>query len=196
MERKRRLVGAVARIVIERADELTALDAAIGDGDHGANMKRGFEAVLQDVDALSVMSLPELLKAVGMKLVAKVGGASGPLYGTLFLALSKGLPERHLDPRPSLRWTAQSLRLRRVGRANRSENDARCAGSRVQSLCRQRRCSICPGGGVPGSGTTIPMRATRGRASFLGERSVGHMDPGARSASLMIGAVCDALGGG
>src|ERR1700760_4500004 len=97
-ERKRRLVCAVARGVIERADELTALDAAIGDGDHGANMKRGFEAVLQDVDALSVMSLPELLKAVGMKLVAKVGGASGPLYGTLFLALSKELPDAPSRP--------------------------------------------------------------------------------------------------
>ena len=91
-ERKRRLIVAIADSVISHADELTALDAAIGDGDHGHNMKRGFEAVLQDLDALSAMDLPELLKAVGTKLVMKVGGASGPLYGTLFLALGKALP--------------------------------------------------------------------------------------------------------
>ncbi len=91
-ERKRRLIAAVAERIVAHVDELTALDAAIGDGDHGYNMKRGFEAVLQDLDALSAMSLPDLLKAVGMKLVMKVGGASGPLYGTLFLALGKELP--------------------------------------------------------------------------------------------------------
>src|SRR5271166_6241551 len=83
----RRLIAAVAERIVAHVDELTALDAAIGDGDHGYNMKRGFEAVLQDLDTLSAMSLPDLLKAVGMKLVMKVGGASGPLYGTLFLAL-------------------------------------------------------------------------------------------------------------
>jgi dihydroxyacetone kinase-like protein len=74
-ESTRRLVGAIARVVVEHTEELTALDAAIGDGDHGHNMKRGFEAVLQDLDTLSVMSLPDLLKAVGMKLLTKVGGA-------------------------------------------------------------------------------------------------------------------------
>ncbi len=91
-ERKRRLIAAIAERIVAHVDELTALDAAIGDGDHGYNMKRGFEAVLQDLDALAAMSLPDLLKAVGMKLVTKVGGASGPLYGTLFLALGKELP--------------------------------------------------------------------------------------------------------
>ena len=95
-ERKRRLIVAVAGRIIAHADELTALDAAIGDGDHGHNMKRGLEAVLQDLDALEVMELPDLLKAVGTKLVMKVGGASGPLYGTLFLALGKALPDRTL----------------------------------------------------------------------------------------------------
>ena len=83
-ERKRALIVAVGNSVISHVDELSALDAAIGDGDHGHNMKRGFEAVLQDFDALSAMDLPDLLKAVGMKLVMKVGGASGPLSGTLF----------------------------------------------------------------------------------------------------------------
>src|SRR5262249_21983980 len=87
-----RLIRAVAERVIACADELTRLDQAIGDGDHGINMKRGFEAVLADLDTLAAKPLPEALKGVGTKLVMTVGGASGPLYGTLFLALGKALP--------------------------------------------------------------------------------------------------------
>src|SRR6201994_886875 len=83
------LVKAAAEQVIAHADELTALDQAVGDGDHGANMKRGFEAVRAEAEATAAKPLPEALKAIGTQLVMKVGGASGPLYGTLFLALSK-----------------------------------------------------------------------------------------------------------
>ena len=82
--RVRRLIEAVARIVIEHADELTELDSAIGDGDHGANMRRGCEAVLANLDSIAAKPLPEALKAAGTQLVMKVGGASGPLFGTLF----------------------------------------------------------------------------------------------------------------
>ncbi len=88
----RELIETVARRVIDHADELTALDQAIGDGDHGLNMKRGFEAVLAEIDAHCEKPLPEALKSVGMALVMKVGGASGPLYGTLFMTLGKALP--------------------------------------------------------------------------------------------------------
>ena len=90
--RQKRLIEAVANAVIAHAEELTALDQAIGDGDHGLNMKRGFEAVLADAEALAAKPTPDMLKAVGMHLVMKVGGASGPLFGTLFMALAKGLP--------------------------------------------------------------------------------------------------------
>ncbi len=89
---RRALFETVARTVIDHADELTSLDSAIGDGDHGANMKRGFEAVLADIDQLAGKPLPEALKAAGMQLVMKVGGASGPLYGTLFMTLGKTPP--------------------------------------------------------------------------------------------------------
>ena len=85
----RRLIETVATVVIDHADELTALDQAIGDGDHGLNMKRGFEAVRADVAALADKPLPDALRAIGTQLVMKVGGASGPLYGTLFMALGK-----------------------------------------------------------------------------------------------------------
>src|SRR5664279_1121648 len=87
----RKLIEKVARRVIDHTDELTALDQAIGDGDHGLNMKRGFEAVLADLDQHAAKPLPEALKAIGMALVMKVGGASGPLYGTLFMTLGKEL---------------------------------------------------------------------------------------------------------
>ncbi|HTZ66599.1 MAG TPA: dihydroxyacetone kinase subunit DhaL [Roseiarcus sp.] len=195
-ERKRRLISAVARRVIERADELSALDAAIGDGDHGANMKRGFEAVLQDLDTLSAMSLPDLLKGVGMKLVAKVGGAAGPLYGTLFLALSKELPDA-----PSRAAAASGFGAAIAAVKARGKSDV---GQKTMLDVLDPAFKAFVAGGDAASvreaaylaaDETVPMRATRGRASFLGERSVGHMDPGARSASLMIGAVCDELGG-
>src|SRR6185503_7132050 len=91
-ELQRKLIEAVASCMIEHADELVALDQAIGDGDHGLNMKRGFEAVLADLDKTSMQPTGEALKAVGMALVMKVGGASGPLYGTLFMSLGKALP--------------------------------------------------------------------------------------------------------
>ena len=125
---RRRLIEAVARAVIDHADELTALDPAIGDGDHGANMKRGFEAVLADLDALAEKPLPEALKAAGTQLVMKVGGASGPLYGTLFMSLGKALPDApdRAALRPRLHAAIDAVKARgKVG-------------------CRaRRRCSTC-----------------------------------------------------
>src|SRR3954452_8334486 len=93
-ETREKLVRALAVSVIGHADELTRLDQAIGDGDHGLNMKRGFEAVLATLPGLADKSLPEMLKAIGMTLVMKVGGASGPLVGTFFMELGKALPEQ------------------------------------------------------------------------------------------------------
>jgi dihydroxyacetone kinase-like protein len=96
---REKLVRALAASVIEHADELTSLDQAIGDGDHGLNMKRGFEAVLATLPALADKSMPEMLKTIGMTLVMKVGGASGPLVGTFFMELGKALPEQRKRPR-------------------------------------------------------------------------------------------------
>src|SRR3954470_13602235 len=90
---RERVVRAVAEAVIASADELTALDQAIGDGDHGINMKRGFEAVLADLPQLAAKPLPDMAKALGMALVMKVGGASGPLYGTLMMEFAKTIPD-------------------------------------------------------------------------------------------------------
>jgi dihydroxyacetone kinase-like protein len=99
-----RLLEDVASRIIAHAQELTELDSAIGDADHGLNMKRGFEAILADKANIAAKPLPDALKAIGMTLVMKVGGASGPLYGTLFLALAKDLPAK-----PTLAEAARAL---------------------------------------------------------------------------------------
>jgi dihydroxyacetone kinase-like protein len=193
--KRRALIEAVARVVIDHADELTTLDSAIGDGDHGANMKRGFEAVLAELDQLSEKSLPEALKALGARLVMKVGGASGPLYGTLFMTLAKSLPDA--PDRAQLAGALQAAidAVKARGKSEVGQKtlldvlapvQARLAGDAdLPSIAKTAH---------EAAEATIPMKAIRGRASFLGDRSIGHMDPGARSSALIIDAVASAFG--
>jgi len=196
-ELNRRLIVATAETVIRHADELSELDRAIGDGDHGLNMKRGFEAVLGDLDGLTSKPLPDLLKAVGTHLVMKVGGASGPLYGTFFLALGKELP-----PEPTVDDATRAFRTAVAAVKARGKSDV--GQKTMLDVLVPLVVALENGGGEllarlketasTAAAQTVPMKALRGRASFLGERSIGHLDPGARSASLMIAAICDALG--
>jgi dihydroxyacetone kinase-like protein len=191
---REKLVRALAVAVIEHADELTSLDQAIGDGDHGLNMKRGFEAVLATLPALADKSMPEMLKAIGMTLVMKVGGASGPLVGTFFMELGKALPE---EPARADLVAATDKAIAAVKARGRSE-----AGQKTLLDVLVPVQAIFAAGGdataiaaeaAEAAQRTTPMLATRGRASFLGERSIGHMDPGSRSASLLIGAAVATL---
>jgi dihydroxyacetone kinase-like protein len=195
-ELKRRLIRAIATGVIAAADELTALDAAIGDGDHGHNMKRGLEAVLEDSEALAAAPWPELLKGVGTRLVMKVGGASGPLYGTFLLALAKEVPAE-----PSRADVAKALTAALAALKARGKSDV---GQKTMIDVLAPACQLFAEGAeltsiskasAQAADATIPMKAIRGRASFLGERSIGHMDPGARSASVIVAAACRVLGG-
>ena len=188
------LFRSVGQTVIEHAGELTALDQAIGDGDHGINMKRGFDAVLAELDTLKEKPLGEALKTGGMKLVMSVGGASGPLYGTLFMTLGKGLGDG-LD-REAV-GTALSAAIDAVKARGKSD-----VGHKTMLDVRAPACAALQDGGSlsdirtaadAAAEATIPMQAQRGRASFLGERSIGHMDPGARSSALIISAVCNVL---
>jgi dihydroxyacetone kinase-like protein len=191
---RERLVRALAGAVIEHADELTSLDQAIGDGDHGLNMKRGFEAVLATLPGLADKSLPDMLKAIGMTLVMKVGGASGPLVGTFFMELGKALPEQ---PSRADLVAATEKAIEAVKARGRSE-----AGQKTLLDVLVPVHAVLAGGGdakaiateaAQAADRTTPMQAIRGRASFLGERSIGHMDPGSRSASLLIGAAVETL---
>jgi len=195
-EAKSRLIRAVAERLIAHTEELTALDQAIGDGDHGINMKRGCEAVLADLEAIAAKPLPEALKAAGTTLVMKVGGASGPLYGTLFLALGKALADE-VTLATAITAFGQAIEaVKARGKSMPGQKtmldvlvpahdvllaDGADAGARLRDAAG--RAAVA----------TVPMRAVRGRASFLGERSIGHMDPGARSSQLIIEAIVDAL---
>jgi dihydroxyacetone kinase-like protein len=191
---REKLVRALAAAMIEHADELTSLDQAIGDGDHGLNMKRGFEAVLATLPGLAEKPLPEMLKAIGMTLVMKVGGASGPLVGTFFMELGKALPER---PARADLVAATDKAINAVKARGRSE-----AGQKTLLDVLVPVQGVLAGGGdaraiaaeaAQAADRTTPMLAIRGRASFLGERSIGHMDPGSRSASLLIAAAVGIL---
>jgi dihydroxyacetone kinase-like protein len=197
-EARKLLFETVARRVIASADELTDLDRAIGDGDHGANMRRGFEAVLAAVDELSARDFGESLKGVGTTLVMKVGGASGPLYGTLFMSLGKSLADEvtHDQVADALAAAIEAVKAR--GKSDVGQKTMLDVLFPVLGVLREG------GAGLPvrlkatakeAAEKTIPMRAIRGRASFLGERSIGHMDPGARSSELIVDAVADVMEG-
>ena len=192
---RRRLIETVARTVIDHAEELTSLDQAIGDGDHGSNMKRGFEAVLADIDGLAAKPLPDALKAAGTHLVMKVGGASGPLYGTLLMALGKSL--REPVDRASLAEAVETAitAVKARGKAEVGQKTMLDVLAPVQSaIAEGADAAAIAERAHDAAAATVPMKATRGRASFLGDRSIGHMDPGARSSALMVEAAVSVLG--
>ena len=192
-----RLIDTLARRIVAASEELTALDSAIGDADHGLNLKRGFEAILAERANLVAKPLPDALKAMGTILVMKVGGASGPLYGTLFMTLGKELPADPSVADAARAMAAAMVALKARGKAdlgNKTMLDvlgplADHLGSGGASFASIRKLT------AESAAATVPMKAIRGRASFLGERSIGHMDPGARSSQIMIDAVCDVLEG-
>ena len=187
-----RLIESVADAVIGAADELTALDQAIGDGDHGVNMKRGFEAIRGNAQALSKKPLPDALKALGTELVMKVGGASGPLYGTLFIGLGKAFAAG-TDLSGAFAQAVEAVKAR--GKSQQGQKTMLDVLVPVSAAIATSGDALArlPQLAAEAAEATVPMPAVRGRASFLGARSIGHMDPGARSASLMIAAACRAL---
>jgi phosphoenolpyruvate---glycerone phosphotransferase subunit DhaL len=193
---QRKLIEAATGAVIAHVDELTALDQAIGDGDHGLNMRRGAAAVLEQLDDIAKKELPDALRTIGLTLIMKVGGASGPLYGTLFMTLGKELPPSpgHDDAVRAL--GAAIAAVKKIGRSDAGQKTMldvlvpvheELASGGAQLLPRLRQHAAAA------ADATVPMRATKGRASFLGERSIGHMDPGARSSALMIAAICTVM---
>jgi dihydroxyacetone kinase-like protein len=187
------MIATAARQVADHAEELTALDSAIGDGDHGINMKRGCAQVLAELDSIAEKPTGEALKAVGMALVMKVGGASGPLYGSLFMGMGKALGDRQatMAVLPEM-FAAGVEAVAARGKSGAGEKT-------MLDVLTPVRDAMQTGGpdlgarlreaAARGAAATIPMRATKGRASFLGERSVGHMDPGARSSEIIVEAL-------
>jgi dihydroxyacetone kinase-like protein len=173
------LIEALAKVITESEGELAELDRAIGDGDHGANMKRGFEAVLGQLDSIAAKELPEALQAVGMQLVMKVGGASGPLYGTLFMSLGKAISNA-----PDSGELAQGFASAIDAVKARGKSDIGCKtmldvlGPVQQTLAAGADFAAIRACASKAAAATVPMKATKGRASYLGERSIGHWTPG------------------
>jgi phosphoenolpyruvate---glycerone phosphotransferase subunit DhaL len=194
------LVKVAAEQVIASAPELTALDQAIGDGDHGTNMKRGFEAVLSKLDAIGSQPLAEAVKTIGKTLVMTVGGASGPLYGSFFLAAGEALSRKTLPQDLAEVFGSGVDAVSARGRSQAGEKTMldvlvpvletlRANAGRADLIERVRATAN------EAVARTAPMQATKGRASFLGPRSVGHIDPGARSSCVLLHAVCESLEG-
>lgn len=191
-----RLIAAAADTIAAHAEELTALDQAIGDGDHGLNMKRGFEAVRAEAEAFSAKPLPDALKAIGTKLVMTVGGASGPLFGTLFLALGK---EISAAPNRANLTAAFGKAIEAVAARGKSQIGQKTLLDVLQpvhdALLQGKTALEIADIADAAAEATVPMKALRGRASFLGDRSIGHMDAGARSTALLVRTIVETLEG-
>jgi phosphoenolpyruvate---glycerone phosphotransferase subunit DhaL len=196
----------IAAVLREQRQYLTDLDSPIGDADHGINMDRGFTAVAAKLDGTAGQDPAALLKLVAMTLISTVGGASGPLYGTAFLRASTALagkPALALDDCVA-GMTAAVQGIRDRGKATTGEKtmlDALVPAQEALSAAATEGVDLAAAfaraadAAEAGARATIPLLATKGRASYLGERSIGHQDPGATSSALMLRAVADTLAG-
>jgi len=192
-------------VLAENKEYLTGLDAAIGDADHGINMDRGFGAVEKKLDGVADKDIGTILKTVGMTLVTTVGGAGGPLYGTFFLKAGMTLSGKNEltaeDMVAALNSAIEGVKMR--GKATTGEKTM--LDALVPALEAMQK-SVADGGDIhaalvaattaaeEGMKATIPMLATKGRASYLGERSIGHQDPGATSSYLMLKTAAETIG--
>jgi len=189
-------VRGFAAAVAEAKDELTALDSAIGDADHGINMDRGMSAVVQKLDADQPGDVPALMKAVGMTLISKVGGAGGPLYGTLFLQFGQAAPPDGMTPDDFA--ACLDAAVAGVQSRGKAEPGDKTMLDALLPAGDALRAALADGAGFgaalgraadaaeEGARATIPLVARKGRASYLGERSAGHQDPGATSSALLV----------
>ncbi|MCW2575582.1 MAG: dhaL [Modestobacter sp.] len=194
-----------ARVVAEHREELTALDSAIGDADHGTNMDRGMTAAVGALEAAPPADPAALLKQVGMTLVSKVGGASGPLYGTFFLRMAGALGPEPADAAAFAR--ALRAGLEGVVARGKAEPGDKTMLDALVPACDALDEALASGKPLgaaleaaadaarQGRDATIPLVARKGRASYLGERSAGHQDPGATSTALLLDAAVSALAG-
>jgi dihydroxyacetone kinase-like protein len=196
-----------ARVIGENAQFLTDLDAAIGDADHGINMDRGMTAVLAALDEATPADMSALCKQVGMTLVKSVGGASGPLYGTFFLRMAGALGA---DENVDAADFAKALRagVEGVVQRGRAEAGDKTMFDALAPALDALDSALASGGDLAvaladatvaaekGRDATESMVARKGRASYLGQRSVGHVDPGATSAAMLIAAAASAFATG
>lgn len=197
-------IAAIATVVEEQRDHLTQLDAAIGDADHGTNLSRGFTAVVAALAADPPATPGGVLTLTGRTLISKVGGASGPLYGTAFRRAGKSLGDA---PDVDLAALATALEaalagIQQLGAAKEGDKTmvdvlapATSAFSKAVAEGQPSADALAAlvAAAQAGAEATVSMQALKGRASYLGPRSVGHEDPGAASSALILGALRDAI---
>jgi dihydroxyacetone kinase-like protein len=197
-----RWINRVAVVLHENREYLSQLDSPIGDADHGINMDRGFKAVIVKLPTVENMDIGSILKTVGTTLVSTVGGASGPLYGTAFLRAGMATSGKNelyeADVVHMLEAALEGIKAR--GKAQPGEKtmvDTLSPAIAAMKEAEQQNVSMSQllhrgsEAAEAGMKATIPMLATKGRASYLGERSIGHQDPGATSSWLMLKALAD-----
>jgi len=196
-------VRSFAALIAENRDHLTELDAAIGDADHGSNMDRGMKAAVAALDENPPTTVGALLSKVGMTLVSTVGGASGPLFGTLFLRMGSSLGDTNSVSPAALAAALRSglggvVERGKAGAGDKTMYDALAPAvealeAAVAADVPLRDALIAArDAAAAGRDATTPMLARKGRASYLGERSVGHQDPGATTVALLLDAATDA----
>lgn len=195
----------VAIVLRENRDFLTQLDSPIGDADHGVNMDRGFQAVVEKLPSVAGMDIGSILKTVGSTLVSTVGGASGPLYGTAFLRAGIVSAGKHeLDEADIVSILEAAIAgIKARGKAQSGEKtmlDALIPALTAAKEAEARHLDLsqllqhASAAAEVGMKATIPMLATKGRASYLGERSIGHQDPGATSSWLILKTLAETCG--
>jgi dihydroxyacetone kinase-like protein len=199
------VVREMAAAMEENRRLLTKLDSEIGDGDHGTNMHRGFQAALERLDGAEPSSPADALKAVSMALISKVGGAAGPLYGTAFLRASSALQDKDevsaADAAEALEAALGGIKQR--GKAEVGDKTMVDALEPAVEAAKEAAADGSVAGvfragaeaAKEGAESTVPLAARRGRASYLGARAEGHEDPGARSTYLLLDAAARALEG-
>ena len=190
------MIRAATQTLIDHLEELTALDQAIGDGDHGLNMKRGAQAIQAKLPEWQGKTLNATLKAMGMTCMSTIGGSSGPVFGTLLVTLSNELPAQPAAPDLGKAIAVGIAALTRLGKAEVGQKTLLDVLDPLQRVlvaggadivARTRQCAL------DAAQATAQMDAARGRASFLGDRALGHVDPGSRSMALIVCAICDSL---
>jgi len=190
-----------ATVFAEHKEELTDLDAAIGDADHGANMARGFAAVPPKLDALVAKDIGTLFRTVAMTLISQVGGASGPLYGTFFLQAAKPAMGKDELPLPDLCACLDGGLAGVVNLGKASVGDKTMVDVLTPALAAlhpkkgdtlEAAFDRAVAAAKDAAEGTVPLIARKGRASYLGERSAGHKDPGAASSTLLLEALAEA----
>ncbi|MFD5885454.1 dihydroxyacetone kinase subunit DhaL [Streptomyces sp. NPDC060334] len=188
----RRWMDAVAAVVEREADRLTELDSPIGDADHGSNLLRGFVAVRAALEAGSAETPGAVLQLAGRTLISTVGGASGPLYGTLLRRTGKELGDAAEVSDEDLRKALYAgvgavAQLGGAAPGDKTMLDALVPGVAALATSYRAAGEAAENGAL----ATVPLLARKGRASYLGERSIGHQDPGATSSALLLGALAE-----